>query len=422
MPRPVRGLDLVFVGVVCLLCFTTGDALAASPDSSLADALVPTPDTTATAPAVAQRDIMDILRELLHKRVEPQLEGTLKSGVVWTILPTISYNPVYGLAAGASVSGAGKLGDGPGAKPSVLSIAANYSTTGQFQAQFRGDIFMPSGDYLLKPDVRYIDTARSTWGLGPVIEGQQEFPMQFKMARLYGTVYRRTSGPVYIGLGYHFDAYSDIVDELAVAGEVTPYSSYYGDTPTRARASGVSLNLLGDTRDNIVNPMAGVYLSGTFRDYLKAFGSDDNWQEFWTEVRFYPRLPRRSNNILAFWVYSWFTFGDAPYLDLPSIGWDTYGRGGRGYLQGRIRGRNQIYVESEYRMQLTRDGLLGAVAFFNLTMTATEESHTFGRANRGGGVGLRIKFNKHSNTNLTLDHGWGQEGSGGWFLGTTEIF
>ena len=38
------------------------------------------------------------------------------------------------------------------------------------------------------------------------------------------------------------------------------------------------------------------------------------------------------------------------------------------------------------------------------------------------GVGLRIKFNKHANTNLTVDSGWGKGGSHGIFLGMSEVF
>jgi hypothetical protein len=246
--------------------------------------------------------------------------------------------------------------------------------------------------------------------------------MEFKLSRWYATLFRRTSGPVYVGIGYHYDDYAEIVDERAVLGETTPFTEYTGSAVTRTRASGVSINLLGDTRDNIVNPSTGYYLSGAFRDYLKNLGSDLNWQEFWTEVRLYAKLPQQSPNVLAFWIYSWLTFGPAPYLDLPAVGWDTYGRGGRGYLQGRSRGLNQIYFETEYRKQLTRDGLLGAVGFLNLMATSDPQSQVFGRADWGGGVGLRVKFNKRSNTNLAVDHGWGEAGSRGWFMGMTEVF
>jgi hypothetical protein len=372
--------------------------------------------------AVPQRDAFDVLNEyVLHRRVEMEVGGTLRTGLSWAILPTMSYNPVYGFAIGAMVSGAGRRGV-TSPRFSQLSISGNISTTGQIQAQVRGDLFDPDGDYLCKGDFRYLDTKRSTWGLGPIADDQVEYPMEFILLRAYATLYRRTSGPVFIGLGYHYDEFSDIVDKRSQQGESTPFSVYSGGDVTRTVAAGLSLNVLGDSRDNLVNPSAGYYLSGSFRDYLKGVGSDNNWQEMWIEMRLYPHLPARSANVLAFWVYGWMTFGKPPYLNLPSNGWDTYGRASRGYLQGRIRGGNQVYIESEYRFSLTRDGLLGAVAFVNAVTTTEPETGIFARSNIGGGAGLRVKLNKESNTNVSIDYGWGEAGSKGLFLGMSEVF
>jgi hypothetical protein len=191
---------------------------------------------------------------------------------------------------------------------------------------------------------------------------------------------------------------------------------------TRTVAAGFSINVLGDTCDNLVNPSSGYYLSASFRDYNKDFGSDDNWQEMWAEMRVYPHLPNRSRNVLAFWLYSWLTFGKGPYLNLPANGWDTYGRGARGYLQGRIRGSNQVYLECEYRRTLTANGLWGAVAFLNSTLTTQPASGVFGGSDFGGGAGVRLKFNKRSSTNLAVDFGWGDDGSKGVFFGMSEVF
>lgn len=406
---------------------SAASAPATSAAASVADSFVVAPVDSATAtPATLlppQRDVIDVLAAwVFDRRLEPQIEVTTKQGIAWSILPTLSYNPVYGFAFGASASGSGILGREPDSRSSALSVSGNYSTTGQVQAQFKSDLYTPSGDYLLRADVRYLDTDRSTWGLGPFEAGQEEFPMEFALVRLYATLYRHISGPVYFGFGYHFDEFDHIVDVRAANGESTPFSTYSGPGVTRTRATGVSINLLGDTRDNLVNPTRGYYLSGSFRDYLTRVGSDANWQEYWLDVRLYPHLPASSNNILAFWLYSWFSFGPGPYLDLPAVGWDTYGRGGRGYLQGRMRAQNQLYFESEYRMGLTRDGLLGAVFFYNFTVSALPEAATFSRADSGFGLGLRIKFNKRSNTNLALDHGWGEGSSRGWFMGMTEVF
>jgi hypothetical protein len=70
---------------------------------------------------------------------------------------------------------------------------------------------------------------------------------------------------------------------------------------------------------------------------------------------------------------------------------------------------------------LTADGLWGAVVFLNGT-TSTTETGIFGGLDYAVGTGLRIKFNKHTATNLTLDYGWGLVSSHGFFLGMSEAF
>jgi hypothetical protein len=419
--HPAGGVEIaqgVRMGLALVLLLMIVGAVHPAESAGVEGAMPPD-----SAEVVPPKDLMDVVKHLRHgERIEPEVSVQSRSGIAYTILPTATYNPVFGFAFGASVSGAGRRGTGKSSRISSFVIGGNYSTTGQVQAYVRGDVFSGSESYLWKGDVRYLDTNRSTWGLGPRVDGQSEYPMDFKQGRAYLTLYRHISGPVYSGIGYHYDEYFDIRDERAVAGETTPYTSYSGGMVERAIASGYSINLLGDTRDNPVNAGSGFYLSANMRNYVTGLGSDKNWQEMWAEFRAYPHVPGHSRNPLGFWIYSWFTFGTPPYLGLPAIGGDTYARGGRGYLQGRIRGRNQLYFETEYRMQLTRDGLLGAVLFLNLMGTTVPESQTFGRTDKGGGVGLRVKLNKRSNTNLTVDAGWGEHSSAKWFFGATEVF
>jgi hypothetical protein len=407
---------------IALLLFGAALVISVTGVSESAAQIAPLPvasgsDTTATS-EVPQRDIFDLI---FRRDVQAQITSTNKTGLSWALLPTFSYNPVYGVALGIMATGAGQRGS-PDARYSSMSISGNVSTTGQIQAQVRGDVFSKSGENLLRLDFRYLDTERSTWGLGPVSSGQQEYPMNFALYRAYATFYRVTSGPVFVGLGYHYDEFNNIVDQRAQQGEETPFTLYSRGEVSRTVASGFSINVLGDTRDNLVNASMGYYLAMSFRNYNTVLGSDRNWQEMWAEMRVYPHVPKHGKNVLAFWLYTWFTFGPAPYLNLPADGWDTYGRGARGYLQGRIRGANQIYFETEYRFSLTRDGLWGAVVFANLTATTNPESQTFGRSDPGGGIGLRIKFNKRADTNLTVDMAWGRDDSWGVFLGMSEVF
>jgi hypothetical protein len=46
----------------------------------------------------------------------------------------------------------------------------------------------------------------------------------------------------------------------------------------------------------------------------------------------------------------------------------------------------------------------------------------FGQVDPGGGIGLRVKFNKRSATNLTVDLSWGQAQPGRFFFGMQEVF
>jgi hypothetical protein len=114
----------------------------------------------------------------------------------------------------------------------------------------------------------------------------------------------------------------------------------------------------------------------------------------------------------------------APYLDLPATGLDTYGRSARGYSEGQFRGERLAYGEVEYRATLTRNGLLGMVAFLNTTTVTNlaEDERLFDSFAVGGGAGLRLLINKRSKTNLCFDVGFGKQGSKGVYLAVQEAF
>ena len=141
------------------------------------------------------------------------------------------------------------------------------------------------------------------------------------------------------------------------------------------------------------------------------------------DFRKYIKPSSRSDNLLAFWSYNWFSFGGkAPYFDLPSTGWDTYSNLGREYIQGRLRGANLIYVESEYRFSITRNGLLGGVVFANAQSVTDYPTNRFETILPGAGAGMRIKVNTLSRANFGIDYGLGVEGSHGFFFHLCEVF
>jgi hypothetical protein len=395
-------------------------AQTASPDSTIAA------DTTAsdTTNGVPQRDVFDVLRHILGKATPPSEYVTkTKQGLSLALLPSVGYNPAYGAFVGASIAIGGWLGDPKTTSISAGSISGSYAFSGQVSFQFKSDFYTSNNGWALKGDWRYLDTSQPTFGLGPTNPTHTEYPMDFVLYRLYQAGYKRLgASPVYAGLGFHYDQYDQIHDKRAEAGESTPYTAYSGGAPTKSQSVGVSLNVLVDTRDNGINAYTGFFWNASLRSYLTDLGSDQARQALWSDFRTYTEFPRHSHNVLSVWNYLWFTFGKAPYLDLPAIGWDTYGRSGRGYVQGHIRGANQAYLEFEYRMQLRKDGLLGAVGFLNFTTTTTPEENIFVNPDLGFGAGLRIKFTKRTRTNLALDAARGQDDKTRWFLALQEAF
>jgi hypothetical protein len=145
-------------------------------------------------------------------------------------------------------------------------------------------------------------------------------------------------------------------------------------------------------------------------NYLSFLGSSQNSSSLFYDLRKYFVLGNRAvdKSILAFWSWGQFnTSGNIPYLALPSIGWDTYNRSGRGYVQGRLRGTNMMYLESEYRFPLTANGFLGAVIFVNGTTASNDfqKQSLFNSTAIGYGAGFRVKMDKRSRTSIGVDVG-----------------
>jgi hypothetical protein len=64
----------------------------------------------------------------------------------------------------------------------------------------------------------------------------------------------------------------------------------------------------------------------------------------------------------------------------------------------------------------------GGVGFVNLTATTSAASDPFGLLDPGYGIGVRVKFNKRTNTNLAVDAARGQGNDTRFFFGLQEVF
>lgn len=366
-----------------------------------------------------ERDIKDVYRKLFHTQ-QPKMEvDSITSQPVVSVIPALGYTLQSRLALILSGNIAFRVD--PLSRISTITASTAYTQNEQFTLPVESNIWTNNNKYNFVGDYRFYKYPQSTYGLGSDSFIGDEDPMSYNFLRLNEVVMRHVSGDFYAGAGYGFDYHWNISHTGPINGAVSDYT-LYGTAETTV-SSGISLNALFDSRDNSINPSDGFYASAQYRDNYRFLGSSSNWKSLIIDLRKYYTFPGNSGNTLSFWSYDWLVLnGKPPYLDLPANSWDPYTSTGRGYIQGRFRGAQMVYLESEYRYKVTKDGLLGGVFFVNAESFSAAPGTRLQHVQPGFGPGMRIKLSKISKTNIAVDYGFGTQGSRGVFVNVGELF
>lgn len=405
----------------CIFLIVLSNKIFAQPNPSIstkpavADTLRKKEDSLAT-----QKDILDIIRQTFHKKYVTINPVAVKQ-FNYSIVPSIGYTLSTGFAAG--LTGNVAFYAEPKQHENLSSVNSNLSYNQHNQITFRvySNIWTKDDDYNFVGDWRLYKFPENTYGLGSLTTLNELTPIKYNFLRFYETILKKIEKNFYSGLGYDLDYHYNITANGTPNQSLNDYR-LYGRT-TSSISSGVTFNVLYDNRTNSINPRNGTYANIIYRPNLKLLGSDNNWQSLTLDFRKYIHLTPGGKSILAFWTLETFTLnGHPPYFDLPSTAWDTNGNTGRGYPQGRFRGTDMLYAEVEYRFGLTSNGLLGGVLFVNGESFSDYPVAKFQRVLPGYGPGLRIKFNKRSDTNICIDYGIGTGNSHGVFVNLAEVF
>jgi outer membrane protein assembly factor BamA len=368
-----------------------------------------------------QTDIIDIGRKVFHKDQKPRTEDI--NSVHISAVPAAGYSLQTGWAAvlSSNIAFYDERHPDSAAKISSLLTSLTYSQYSQIILPVQASIWARKDRYNIITDWRYMKYPSTTFGLGGKSDIDSGNTIDFNYIKLHQAILEKVKKDLFVGVGYYYDYFWNI-REVDVPPGVTTSFQKYGLTST-STSSGIALRVLYDSRINQINPTQGWYANIIFRPNFTFLGSDNNWQSLVFELRKYIQLPGDSRNVLALWSYNWLTLGGKPpYLLLPSTGWDDFFNTGRGYIQGRYRGRNMVYFESEYRFVLTANGLLGGVVFANAQSFSKDISQQLTTVAPGYGVGVRLKLNKFSGANLCVDYGIGIEGSRGISVNLGEVF
>ena len=370
-----------------------------------------------------EKDMGDVLHHLFYRHAPLQVDAGLGKDTRkhFSIVPAIGYTLQTGFAGILSGNMAWYTDTAEDTKISSVNTNVTYSQYKQILIPFQINSWTKGNRYNIITDFRFIQYPSVIYGLGGETDPNQGFTIDFSGIKVHQTVMKALSHNFYIGLGYYFDKLWDIRATDSLTDNLKDQlTTKLGTTET---ASGVVLRFLYDNRLNQINPQQGLYFNVAYRYSPKALGSDSTWHSLLIDARKYVQFPKGSKNVLSFWFMEWLvTGGTSPYLLMPSTGWDDNYNTGRGYIQGRYRGNNMTYFETEYRFGITQNGLLGGVAFVNLQHFSADISTSYNTIFPGYGLGLRLKLNKHSGANLCVDYGFGKNGSRGFFVNLGEIF
>lgn len=382
----------------------------------------------------ADKDIQDIFRK-------KDKESVSEKDHVIMMMPVVYYNPTNGFAFGVG----GLLGKvfGPKETTKVSSATTNvvFTTKKQFIAFFKPTMYTKDDKFFLHGDYRVYLYKNPTWGLGTnspdtsinsyqvhwlgksASDPVDAYQMSYRYYKFHQTVNRRIFENTFVGAGYHFDMFGNISE--TDSNQITPhvaYSNFMGFDPTKYVTSGVSVNFIYDSRDNMINPYKGIYFNVNYRMNQEWLGSTKNSSQLNVEFRGYISLSKKHpRHLIGFWAMGNFvTSGTVPYLALSAVGEDEKSNSARGYISGRYRGEDLMYLESEYRFPITTcSNLVGGVIFVNASTVSnkTRGVYLFDYIQPGVGAGIRVMFNKQYRTNVSIDLGAGNKSHGLYFSG-----
>ena len=372
-------------------------------------------DSTVKGDTSKLYDLVDVGKRLLHLKIRKP-EKTEGKTIYFSVLPFSNQVPGGGTALVTSTTAGFYLGDREDTYMSRATFTPYWNFKQRFGLPIRSYVWLKQNRWVISGDTRLMVYPQYTWGLGRQYEEDAKLLVNYSYFRFYQQALKRFSRGFFAGIGYHID-YRMRVRTNEQDPLLTNYTRYVYGTSQSANSfsSGLSANVLFDTRNNTVNPLDGYYISLQYRVNPKFLGTDNLWKSVYIDFRKYFRFDPRPTrqNMIAVWSYLWKVFDHkVPYLDLPSIGWEDYNRSGRGFDQNRYRGRNLLYLEGEYRRDITKNGFLGFVVFANANTVSGPKSTFLISWNPGAGAGLRIKMNKRSGTNIALNYGFSKDYSG----------
>jgi len=332
-------------------------------------------------------------------------------------LPAFVIDPAIGVGFGASLNLYHQLGNPKDTRTSFAQLFGMYTTNNQLVLSFEHFTFTNKEKFFLSGIAEYRRFPLNVYGLGGRTPETAEELIDYESWEISERVLMQIRPNWFMGLQYRYFQVSDVSSET----EPIPANDFfqYARAASGFASAGIGFHTFFDNRDNVLNPYRGVFLEFVVDVYPQFLGSTQEYIYLRNDWRAYKMLrstPEREH-ILAGRIYSEFTFGEAPYLDMPQTGFNNTTRG---YVLARYRGENFITAELEYRARFSER--IGLAGFINVHSVSEPVTNEFTYLNPAAGLGLRLMFNRQDRVNVRLDYAVGVDGNSGIYFILAEAF
>ena len=366
----------------------------------------------------ARKDFIDILMKITKWDTTEKKDRDEKK-VFLSLMPVSGGSSEKGVTI-SSVNASFYMGDHATTKLSNIAFYPTTNFASYFTFEIAPNLWLKNNSWNIPGKFQYSYTQLETYGLGTNTVKDSLVAVNFNSVIAHININREILPDFFLGMGYYLDYFYNISQEWD-QDYPSSFERYEYGNSSRSLSSGIAFNILYDSRKNPINALQGFYSYATLLVNDPVLGSDYTWKSFFFDNRQYFNFSHIRHKVLALRGIYWATWGEVPFLNIPGTRLGNSVWTGRGYTRGRYRGTQLLYGEAEYRFDLTRSGLWGGVVFVNGESFTEQERNRFRYVKPAAGFGIRLKFNKYSDSNITSDIAFGK-GSVTWFVGLNEAF
>jgi hypothetical protein len=249
-------------------------------------AQAPVDTTNIKVDTTGQRDLLDIGNKLLNLKPR-KYDKHNKKQIYFSVLPLSTNVPGGSKALVTSTTAGFYLGARQTNYISTVTFAPYLNFKGRYGIPIHSSLWFMDNAFNLQGDTRFLVYPTPTWGLGGGQNQDDNILVNYDYFRFYHSLLKRITPYLYAGIGYDADYYIDIETNGPV--DLTDFTHYaYGTSQhDNSFTSGITFNLLYDSRQNLLNPIPGSFFNAIYRANTAVLGSDNNSGSFYVDARKY---------------------------------------------------------------------------------------------------------------------------------------